>query len=224
MTHDQPLTTGELDDLARALDHITTDLIDRLAIAATDPWARSPVTGPHVQTQPCSRPPFAVSAEVTLSALRETLSVTVRAISEHRHTPLPDVATVVQAAAWVRKHRVALSTMIDGRQLVEQLHRAATVAWRSTASSNDDSTLHMTDAMRRDANRHIVTAPQVEQFARRFGLAADGLTEHRVTNLRRRHGLTGTQDPDTRTWFYRLGDVIAAHEAAIEARDRRRGA
>ena len=140
--HDEPLTTGELDDLARALDHITTDLIDRLAIAATDPWARSPVTGPHVQTQPCSRPPFAVGADVTLNTLREALSCTVRAICEHRGTPLPEVATVVSAASWVRKHRVALSTMTNGRQLVGHVHRAATVAWRSTASSNDDSTLH----------------------------------------------------------------------------------
>lgn len=217
--HPEPLSTGELDDLNTVLMQLTSDLVSRLAIAATTPWATSNNSNQHTHTQPRSRPPYALGAETTLTTLREVLATTITAISHHRNDPPPpDVTTLVQAATWIRKHHIALAGMPTGRAHANAIHQAITTACRTITRNDDTDTFRMTDTMRRDANRHIVTAPQVAVIARRCGLAADGLTEHRVTNLRRRHGLKGEQDPTTRTWFYRLGDVIAAHETANQTR------
>jgi hypothetical protein len=63
------------------------------------------------------------------------------------------------------------------------------------------------------ANRQLVTAQQVAKLARKLGDQGKGLTYERVRTLRRRAGLNvAYQDEGTGTIFYRLGDVLAAHQ------------
>ena len=217
MTHDQPLTTGELDDLARALDHITTDLIDRLAIAATDPWTRNSIAGPHVQTQPCSRPPYNLNAEILLTTLRETLATTITAICTHRNTNRPDINSLASAASWIRKHRIALQAMPDGRTHYNPLRRAIDQATRAIARE-DQEPKHREDVMVAAANKQVVTGAQVERMAHKLGDQARGLTRKRVTYLRNRNLLNGTRDDDTGEWFYYLGDILTAHATAATYR------
>ena len=214
----KPLSVDDLDDLARHLDTITTDLLDRLAISACDPWARNGITGPAVQSQPCSRPPYALGADITLSTLREALSSAVTAICEHRGQPAPNVATLVEAAGWVRKHRVALTTMTDGRAHHAALCRIITQAARS---SRDDQEYripkHRETAMLTEANRIVVDAGRVEKLAAKLGDQARGLNRNRVDYLRRKGHLAGEWDEATHKWWYFLGDVLRAHKRARTA-------
>ena len=217
--NETPLTTGELDDLARALDHITTDLIDRLAIAATDPWTRNSIAGPHVQTQPCSRPPYNLNAEILLTTLRETLATTITAICTHRNTSRPDMNSLASAASWIRKHRIALQAMPDGRTHHTALCR---IVQQAARSSRDDQEYcipkYREDVMVAAANKQVVTGAQVERMAHKLGDQARGLTRKRVTYLRNRNLLNGTRDDDTGEWFYYLGDILTAHATAATYR------
>lgn len=209
-----PLSTGELAELDHTLTHITTDLTARLAITVTTPWTRTSITGPHVQTQPSSRPPYPIGAEHTLTTLREVLAQTITAISAHRHQEPPEnITTLVQAATWLRKHHIALAGMADGRAHADTLHRAVTAARRAVTTS-DDQPMHVTPSMVADANRQLMTAQQIARLAYKLGDQAKGLTYERIRTLVRRDALKAADiDQDTSTRFYRLGDVLAAHRA-----------
>lgn len=212
---DTPLTTTDLDDLARKLDLVTTDLVDRLAIAG-EPWSRMGVSGPHVQSQPCSRPPYNMGAEAILEELRNELTTTVRLLCDHRGIAVPAVDSLVAAAGWLRKHRVAFTT-IDaraGHELVAGVIRAITAAVRAVGVVEQEYRIPQDreDEMIQQANRIDVDAAAVARMAHKLGDQAKGLNRDRVDFLRRKGYLAGEQIDGK--WWYKLGDVLAAHKRA----------
>ncbi|AZG43460.1 hypothetical protein [Gordonia insulae] len=211
-----PVTDGELDELAGKLERVG-DMVDRLTIAATDTLARNGVAGPHVQSQPCSRPPYDIGAQDLIDELSNELSTTVRHICEHRKVD-PDPMGLEATAAWLKKHRVAIAVMADGREIFESLRRVLDRCARSTGTLERE--YHVNHKMVIEANRQVVTADQVEKLAHKLGDQAKGLTARRVKHLRERKLLNGSRDVDTGLWFYHLGDVLAAHKRARETRAR----
>ena len=218
-TESRPLDQGELYDLSQKLDKITTDLVDRLWILATDPWARNGISGPYVQSQPASRPPYNLAAGVTANMLCNEIDTTVRHICEHRGISYPDaVTTAVAGAVWLRKHVVAIQVMPDGREISEHLHRVIDQAVRTVGFDEQEYRIPKAreEAMTREANRIDVDAAAVARLARTLGDQAKGLNRDRVDYLRRKGFLAGEQIDGK--WWYKLGDVLAAHKRAREAR------
>lgn len=218
---DRLVTDAELLDLAHRLDDVTLDLVDRLCYLSTEPLPRLGVAGPHVQSQPCSRPPYNIGAEIILNELSNELGTTIRHICEHRGIEVPaDANTIVSAARWLRKHRGTLATMPDAR---EQYTALCSILDRSKRCARaEEQEYHISQAMVDEANRQSVTALQVEKLARQLGEQGKGLNKNRVDYLRRKGHLYGEQDTDTGTWFYALGSVIAAHNRVKEQRRTRR--
>ncbi|MDF3280469.1 hypothetical protein [Gordonia sp. N1V] len=218
------LSPGELDDLARKLDLVTTDLVVRLAIAG-EPWSRMGVAGPHVQSQPCSRPPYNIGADIVREALWNELGTTIRVLCEHRGVEVPAFDSLVAAAGWLRQHRVAFSTMDAqvGRELAFGVMRAIDSAVRSVGVVDQEYRIPDMRAqiMIATANQHQVDAGRVEKLAHKLGDQAKGLNRRRVDYLRRSGQLMGEWDEETGKWWYRLGDVLAAHKRARLARVRR---
>ncbi|MGW0039839.1 hypothetical protein [Gordonia sp. NPDC003376] len=215
---DEVLSEGELADLCRRLDLVTTDLVDRLALLG-GPWSRMGVAGPHVQSQPCSRPPYHLGAEGILAELSNELTTTVRVLCEHRGVEVPAVDSLVAVAGWLRKHRVALSVMEPrvGRELVSGVIRAVDAAVRAVGVVEQEYRIpHDREAeMIKQANRIEVDAAAVARMAHKLGDQARGLNRDRVDFLRRKGYLAGEQVDGK--WWYRLGDVLAAHKRAREA-------
>nr|DAI63912.1 MAG TPA: hypothetical protein [Caudoviricetes sp.] len=216
---DAQLSDGELLDLAAKLDAITIDLVDRLVYLATEPMPRLGVAGPHVRSQPCSRPPYNIGAEIILDKLGNELSTTVRHLCEHRGQEVPTLGSIVELAGWLRKHRVAIATMPDARDLHDNLCRVYDEAQR--AAFLEEREYRISQAMVDEANRQAVTSVQMEKLAHKLGDVGKGLTKNRVDYLRRKGFLAGTQDEDTGSWSYSLGDVLAAHKRAREETRRR---
>ncbi|GAB2646223.1 hypothetical protein GCM10027169_12980 [Gordonia jinhuaensis] len=209
---DAQLSDGELLDLAGKLDAITIDLVDRLVYLATEPMPRLGVAGPHVRSQPCSRPPYNIGAEIILDKLGNELSTTVRHLCEHRGQEVPTLGSIVELAGWLRKHRVAIATMPDARDLHDALCRVCDEARR--AAHLEEREYRISQAMVDEANRQLVTSQQIVKLAHKLGDQGKGLSYERVRTLRRRGGLTvAYEDAETGTLFYRLGDVLAAHSA-----------
>ncbi|UJD21091.1 helix-turn-helix DNA binding domain protein [Gordonia phage Pickett] len=208
------LSEGELYDLAAKLDTVGV-ISERLAILATDPMPRLGIAGPHVQSQPSSRPPYNIGAQGLLDELCTAIEKTVRLICEHRNTE-PDRMGVAASAAWLKRNRIAIAMMPKAgaihRGLIETIDRCA----RSAGLIEHEN--RISPAMVAEANRQVVTAVQVEKLGWKLGDQAKGLNKNRVDYLRRSGRLAGTRDPETGTWFYHLGDVLSAHKRAREAR------
>ncbi|UYL86921.1 helix-turn-helix DNA binding domain protein [Gordonia phage RavenCo17] len=208
------LSEGELYDLAAKLDTVGV-ISERLAILATDPMPRLGVAGPHVQSQPSSRPPYNIGAQGLLDELCNEIGTTVRLVCEHRSIE-PEQMGVAAAAAWLKRNRIAIAMMPNAdeihRSLIATIDRCA----RTAGLIEDES--RISAEMVAEANRQVVTAVQIEKLGYKLGDQAKGLNKNRVDYLRRSGRLAGTRDHETGTWFYHLGDVLSAHKRAREAR------
>ena len=207
---DLVVSDGELADLADQLARVA-DIAMNLAIAATGHQSRGDGPG---RSAPASRPPYNVGAQQALDDLCNELGTTVRHICEYRAMPVPDsCSTILGQATWLRHNRIAIGVMSDGREIYDRLDKAITRAARAAGEVERENRF-IDKAMVEEANRQVVTGRQVERLAHKLGDQAKGITERRVKYLRTKGFLTGTQDPETQTWFYRLGDVLAAHRRA----------
>lgn len=215
------MSAGEIEEVVRALDLVTTDLVDRLAIAG-DPWTRLGVAGPHVQSQPCSRPPYNIGADIILDELRNELGTTIRHMCEHRAIEVPAVDSLAGGASWIRQHVVAISTMAEGREIADGLIRAVTRAVRSIGQVEQEYRIPKAreSEMIARANQIEVDAAAVARMAHKLGDQAKGLNRDRVDFLRRKGYLSGEQVNGK--WWYLLGDVLSAHKRARETQQARK--
>ena len=211
------LNEGELFDLATKLDTVS-EISERLAILATDPMPRMGVAGPHVQSQPSSRPPYNIAAGVLLDELCNEVGTCVRLICEHRNAEQVSMG-LAAAATWLKRNRIAIAMMPNAVELHDGLITIIDRCARSTGLIEDER--RISADMVAEANRQVVTAIQIEKLGYKLGDQAKGLNKNRVDYLRRSGRLAGTRDPETGTWFYHLGDVLSAHKRAREARAQR---
>lgn len=214
------MSAGELDDVARVLDQVTTDLVDRLYDRCGSGW-RSGVAGPHVQSQPCSRPPYALGMEITIANLGNELSTTIRHICEHRGAEVPDdVASMPAQAQWLRRNVSALAVLPDGRECAEHLRSVIMSAVHAVGVVEQEYRIPKAreEEMIKRANTFDVDAAAVARLAHKLGDQARGLDRNRVDYLRRKGFLVGEQVDGK--WWYKLGDVLSAHKRARESRKR----
>ncbi|WLP90242.1 hypothetical protein [Gordonia sp. NB41Y] len=205
---DWVVTEGELDDLADRLAKVA-DIAMALAISASGHRIRREGNGGR--SAPASRPPYDIGAQDILDALCNELGTTVRHMCEHRKIEVPEsCSNVLGQAVWLKKNRVALATMADGRECVEALTKAINRA--ASASGEIERKIRWSPFEREAANRQWMTAPQIEALARKLGTDYRKLTQRRVRYIASLGRAKGWKDPDDKTapWFYPVGDVIAA--------------
>ncbi|AMS03890.1 hypothetical protein SEA_BAXTERFOX_80 [Gordonia phage BaxterFox] len=211
------LTEGELNDLA---DHLAkvSDIAMALAIAATGHQSRK--GGVEAHSAPTSRPPYNIGAQQQLDKLCNELGTTVRHICEHRCIEVPDsCGSILGQAQWLRRNVVAIAVMADAREIHASLCRTISESARAAGEMQREYRIdqHMVD----EANRHDVDAGRVHKLAHKLGDQGKGLNRDRVDYLRRKGYLAGEWDEATGKWWYKLGDVLAAHKRAKESRKAR---
>lgn len=205
------VSQGELDELADRLAKVA-DIAMSLAILASG----GRVAGERVgRVMPQSRPPYNLGADQILAELCNELGSTVRHICEHRATEVPEsCANILGQAVWLRKNRVAIGVMPDGREICDSLTRVISRAAR--ASGELERQVRWTEAERAYANRLWLTAAEIEQWARQMGTDYRRLTKRRVEYLAQRIPASSRhRDADagkTAPWRYRAGDIIAAYD------------
>lgn len=211
------LSRERVDELVPKLDTVA-DVVEELAVALTGQAInRRPQESGH--GQPCSRPPYPMDVEDLRDQLIDTLDRAADAICVHRTQAYRGSSSPIGKAAFLRANRVALTTMDAG---VDLHHALCDVIDRCNRVVNRDELVrHIPLAAVVKANRQVVTAGQMERIARQLGDRGHGLTARRIDSLRRRGKLAGWQG-DGGGWFYRVGDVLAAHEAAKMYRTRGR--
>lgn len=208
------LSDGELDHLARKLDGVG-EIFDRLATLG--PMSRMGVSGPQVQSQPRSRPPYNLGAQGLIDELCNEISTTVRHICEHRRIDVEPMG-IEASAAWLRKHRTGIAVMADAEEIYENLIKV--IDRCAGAVGLHVQEYHVNDALVEQANRFRVSSVRAEKLAYKLGDQAKGLNRNRVDYLRRAGHLSGEWDDEAKCWMYLLGDVLAAHKRAREVRRR----
>lgn len=212
-----PLTIGEMNDLDRLLE-LVPDLAARLISAITETPAQG-FGGVSTRTPPRSRPPINFGAQGLIDKLTNELTTTIRDICEHHDAEPPVLASIADEATWLRDHRDAIATMPAARETHESLCTVIESCASAVGRPENGHRL-IKPEMIAAANRIPVTAGRVEKLAYKLGDQAKGLTRKRVDYLRRAGYLAAEWDEKSRSWRYLLGDVLAAHRAAKEARKR----
>ena len=206
------VTRAEIAYLMNKLEQVS-DLEGRMAVALTDGQSRNSDGGLGIRRpQPRSKEPYSLHVDTLLDELQNELTTTVRHICEVRGLNYKGGTYPSELATWLIQYRMAIPVMVDGAEIFEKLCK---IIDRCGRSMNTVEREYVINASRLEAaNRKVMTGVQIEKLAHKLGDDGKGLTRKRVDSLRIRHGLSGSQDADTRVWFYRLGDVIKAHREA----------
>lgn len=206
------ITRAELEYLTAKLK-LVDHLVMEMAIALS---GDAVIEGSAGRSAPRSKAPYPIHLEALLGELTNELGTTIRDICETRCLPYEGGQGVSSMSAWLVRYRYALAMSPQAPELFDGLVR---IIDRCLRAMNQLEYEHMISQNRIDAaNRQVVTGPQMEKLARKLGDQGKGLTERRVKHLRDRGLLSGTKDGDT--WFYHLGDILAAHERARATRAR----
>ncbi|WP_280455468.1 hypothetical protein [Nocardia brasiliensis] len=122
---------------------------------------------------------------------------------------IPEPPTTLELARWLDRHLIPFA-------MTEHAHRmyvdilAAVRACRDVVDLPAEDVVLVTEARLRAANNSVLTADQVERIAAGLGDIGRGLNRDRVRYLAKRGLAVAARDGDTK--FYRLGDVLAAHQ------------
>ncbi|GAC71016.1 hypothetical protein [Gordonia soli] len=215
------ITRAEIDHLKEKLDAVVhPDLLDAMyAALAADASMGGIAGGGGGHKQQHSKPPYAMHIDALIDELHNELTTVIRDMCETRKIEVPDIGGATQdAARWLIRYRFGLALMEEAPLHYRHLTTVIDKCLRSVNQLQPE--YRVTPAKVEAANRQVVTARQVEKLARQLGDEGRGLTVRRVKYLREHDMLTGTKDHDSDTWFYHLGDVIAAHKRARENRAR----
>ncbi|HEY9315804.1 hypothetical protein [Williamsia sp.] len=205
------VTRAELEYLKDKLDQVV-DLERRMAIALTDGQSRNSDGGLGIRRpQPGPREPYGLHVEVLLDELQNELTTTVRHICEVRGLSYQGSRYPTALAKWLIRYRVAIAVMEDGGEIFKKLCRIIDRCARSMNTNEREYTID--EEMVKEANRQIVTVSTIEKLAHKLDKVGKGLNARRMRTLCKHAGLTHvSEDPDTGTRFYRLGDVLDAHK------------
>lgn len=204
------LSRAELAQLAEALDKIDLDLELEAAVMLTSPGHN--VDAAIRRPQPSSRPPFNLNLEHTLNQLGKALNAAINDMVALRGLTEPAGWTLTARAAWVHQYRYALAMIEPGRRHHKQLCR-----WcdRLDRAIRRPEPVYVVDRGKHQAAlASVMTAEQFERTAHKLGEQAKGINARRIKYLRERGYLNGSQDAETKTWFYRVGDILAAQRAS----------
>ncbi|MFI6215653.1 hypothetical protein ACIBCD_26985 [Nocardia brasiliensis] len=122
---------------------------------------------------------------------------------------LPDPPTTLELARWIDKHMIPFA--LTEHAYTMYIDITATIrSCRDAIDLPAEDVVIVTEARLRAANNSVLTADQVERIAAGLGDIGRGLNRDRVRYLAKRGLEVAARDGDTR--FYRLGDVLAAHQ------------
>lgn len=212
------LTPKELKTLATRLD--TIDDIELRAAIALSGGSTTPPDLNHTRPQPRSQPPYPLHLEAMLETLYNELGTVARDMCESRGVTYPGGRSCSAVAHWISDYRTSLATMPHGVELYDGLLKAIDDAARAVNQLDAERAIsrEMVDA----ANRSIITLSTVDSIARSLGDSAKGLNRERMRTLVKRGWLFSvSEDPDSGTKFYRLGDVLAAHRNCSKRRSKK---
>lgn len=209
---DLTVTRAELEILKEKLEQVV-DLERRMAIALTDGQSRMSDGGLGIRRpQPGSREPYSIHVDVLLDELQSELTTTVRHICESRGLSYEGSGYPTALSKWLIRYRVAIAVMPDGAEIFEKLCKLVDRCARSMNTTEREYVIDQ--EMVNEANRSIVTLSTIEPIARKLGDVGKGLNRDRMRTLTKRGGLAhASEDEDTKTKFYRLGDVLEAHQS-----------
>lgn len=207
---------SEIDYLKGKLECVGPDLLDAMRRALDPDASMGSLGGAGGSRQQRSRPPYAMHIEALIDELGNELTTVVRDICETRNLAYDGAPNPEALATWLVAHRYALAMMPQAPDLFEGLVKVIDRCLRSVNQLEPE--YQVTQSRVEAANRQVVTGPQVEKLARQLGDEGKGLTERRVKYLRNKGFLSGTQDSETGTWFYRFGDVLSAQRRAKATR------
>lgn len=173
--------------------------------------------------KPESQVPIHIGAHNAADVLHNCLGTWVRLVCEQRAIVWDKGNDIITLAKWLRINMIALALTEGSEEAYEDIKAAIDECWRQIDIPADDDIVIDPERVRK-ANKQIVTADTIEPIARRIGEMGKKLNSQRVHTLTRggylKHAYT---DPETGTKFYRLGDVLHAHNNC-EKRDRKKGA
>ncbi|SII92176.1 hypothetical protein [Mycobacteroides abscessus] len=173
--------------------------------------------------KPESQVPIHIGAHNAADVLHNCLGTWVRLVCEQRAIVWDKGNDIITLAKWLRVNMIALALTEGSEEAYEDIKAAIDDCWRQIDIPADDDIV-IDRGRVHEANKHIVTADTIEPIARRIGEMGKKLNAQRVHSLTRGgHLRPVSSDPDTGKKFYRLGDVLHAHNNC-EKRDRKKGA
>lgn len=161
--------------------------------------------------RPESRVPFHLGASQASEALRNCLSTWVRLVCEERGIQYREAADTLSLARWLRKHVTALALTQGAEEAYSDI-KAALDECRRQIDLPDEDEIVIDPARVRAANRSVVTLATITPIANRIGALGKGLNRDRLRYLEKTGKVRAcSEDPDTGTRFYKLGDVLHGH-------------
>lgn len=211
MSIDFYLDRAERARLIEALGTIPT-LADQLAVTVTR-QARIQKSGlgkPRRQ-KPGSRMPFHIGASEAADQLHTTLVTWVRHTCEHRQIHYRDGNDLISLARWLRRNMIQLALTEGSEEAYIDIRDHIDECQRQVDLPPDDYVV-IDRARVEAANRSVVTLSTITGVASRLGDIGQGLNRERLRLLAKRGDIRHvSEDPETGTRFYRLGDVLHAH-------------
>lgn len=199
------------EDCAQLVEHLreVPDLIEPLALAYLR-QSRRGLDATTTRRAPQSTPPVDVEADQLAQDLHNTLTGWIRVVCEQRAMEPPTATTLVGAAKWLDKYVISLA-MTEGAVAAFDDITKGIDRVKSRLLMPDVGPL--TEDELASANRQIITAYQIDKVLHLLGSRGEGLNRRRVEVLDKAGALHPcSRDRDTGRRFYRLGDILAAHQ------------
>lgn len=204
--------------LARELADLP-ELVADLAVTLTRQDCVRPRALGGRRSKPEPRLPLHVGAEKATAELRSALVAAVRHVAETRALDYDGTDELVSIAGWLRRHIGDLAITEGAHEFADAVLAAIADCRRVIDLPADDDIV--IDPQRvAEANRQVMTADQIGRISSLIGDAGKGLSRRRVHTLAGK-GLISPAGIDGSTRFWRLGDVLAAHQALNEQQARR---
>lgn len=208
-------------DQAKLRDELATisGLVENLSVTITrQARIQKANLGRPKRQRPGPRPPVHFGAWTAADDLHNALTTWVRLVCEQRCIYYRESNDMLTLARWLRKNMVALALTEGAGEAYEDLSPKIAECWRHVDLPPDDQI--MIDHVRVDeAAGSVVTLDTITAVANRIGPMAKGLNRDRLRYLIKGGKVRARgQDPDTGTKFYRLGDVMHAHNDKTKKR------
>ncbi|MEC4856706.1 hypothetical protein R2325_13950 [Mycobacteroides chelonae] len=161
--------------------------------------------------RPESRIPFHLGASEASDALHNCLSTWVRLVCEQRAIAYREAGDIVTLARWLRRNLVALALTEGAGEAYADI-KAAIDECRKQIDLPPEDDIVIDKARVQAANKSVVTLSTIGPIANRIGVLGRGLNRDRLRYLEKTGKVRPCgEDPDTGTQFFRLGDVLHAH-------------
>lgn len=171
--------------------------------------------------KPESQVPIHIGAHNAADVLHNCLGTWVRLVCEQRAIVWDKGNDIITLAKWLRVNMIALALTEGSEEAYEDIKAAIDECWRQIDIPADDEVV-IDRARVEAANRSVVTLSTIGSIASRLGPIGNGLNRDRLRLLAKRGDVRPcSEDEDSGTKFYRLGDVLHAHHDRSSRKSRK---